>query len=1222
MLLSGIPINQLSKCLLVLLFPFTCVLVTGCASNISTVATPSPAPTISILPANASAAFGTVEQFQVVQTTGNVNVDVTASSIWQSSASGSFVSNGSFACGSAGTFSITASYQDLTAQAAIHCGPKPVLAPAPAPTFSILPLNTTTPYGATQQFHVVLATAGTSLDVTNSSAWQTSQPGTAVSDGSFTCTSSGTFSVIASYEGLTAQASISCQPKPAPPPTFSILPLNTTTPYGVTQQFHVVLTTAGTSLDVTNSSAWQTSQSGTVVPDGSFTCTSSGTFSVIASYEGLTAQASISCQPKPTPTVTALQFGLTPQMIRSELPFQYQLLANLSDGTKADVTSQATWTTDSDSATINSSALFDCNHAGSSTVTASYGGLTINTQTQCFMRSNPPPPGFLDTSSVFVGPFPSWTNVKQAFGAKGDGVADDTAAFLNAIATLNGPNTVLWLPRGTYLISSTLLLQSLQQIMIVGEDPLTTSVKWVGPANQTIFSLVGSTNVDIGRLTIDGAGTAGVGIDIDSGAEYYPTYNYMHDLRIINIAKGLVDGLAGELTVDRVHFANNTLAGLSLETGDAQNINVVDSLFTDCARGITNYYGGGSFYVSNSFFVRSTIADLSIGNTGPFSARNNVSINSNQFFLGVWNGAPSNIVLQGNTIVNPSSMPIFMDSEGPMTLIDNRFLQINPAMGLVWGNDSYNPLQLLSVGNRFTVTDPFHGPANGPLMNYTSIDEAPYTQDEDPIPDVPSEIYVPPLSTAPVFDIPAYSTDAVIRQVFAAAISAGHSVVHLSAALYKYNLDSTITIPPGTEITVVGDGPFSWLSASPQLQGPILDIQSDKALIQNMQIGAGENESDAVDIHLPDEPDSFVRCDECATLFHSNSSLELDGLDDAAVVVGVATLNSSNWAATVHGGTARQNGLATVGRVAAFGASTDAFQVDNGGHFLLEDGWHDGGQGSLQMVLTGTSVVADEGGTVYNEAPAGLQFKGFNGEYTLAGVATDTNLLSDAASTPTVLLAGVVQVSGLNPVISQGPSSSISLIETFGTSNNADPYATFSGAPITEAEIEHRLRLIRSQYRTPLPAQLSGVRIGLNRVRTISSPIGIHVEPSGPLSNARYHIAPASPLAQPTACALTSQIAASVWSLVDGGDEAFGLTSGGLFLVEDYTSDGTKTPVAAAPMMASARARWMIVPNGDGSDSLTNRATGDRMTLEADGCPYAEPYSGAPNQSWLFRNTN
>src|SRR6185503_11160323 len=59
------------------------------------------------------------------------------------------------------------------------------------------------------------------------------------------------------------------------------------------------------------------------------------------------------------------------------------------------------------------------------------------------------------TSDEFVGPFPSWSNVKVKYGARGDGVTDDTAAIqsgLNALGT-TGNSSVLYFPAGTYRVT-------------------------------------------------------------------------------------------------------------------------------------------------------------------------------------------------------------------------------------------------------------------------------------------------------------------------------------------------------------------------------------------------------------------------------------------------------------------------------------------------------------------------------------------------------------------------------------------------------------------------------------------------------------------------------------------------------------------------------------------------------------------------------------------------
>src|SRR4030095_11521981 len=84
----------------------------------------------------------------------------------------------------------------------------------------------------------------------------------------------------------------------------------------------------------------------------------------------------------------------------------------------------------------------------------------------------------------FLGPFPSWTSVKTAYGAVGDGVADDTKALQQGLVALGtaGPSPVLFVPAGTYRITRPLALSYTINISIVGEDPARTRLVWDGPA--------------------------------------------------------------------------------------------------------------------------------------------------------------------------------------------------------------------------------------------------------------------------------------------------------------------------------------------------------------------------------------------------------------------------------------------------------------------------------------------------------------------------------------------------------------------------------------------------------------------------------------------------------------------------------------------------------------------------------------------------------------------
>ena len=50
-------------------------------------------------------------------------------------------------------------------------------------------------------------------------------------------------------------------------------------------------------------------------------------------------------------------------------------------------------------------------------------------------------------------PGPAVVNVKTAYGARGDGIADDTTVLQNAIQENVGTGRILYFPKGTYLVS-------------------------------------------------------------------------------------------------------------------------------------------------------------------------------------------------------------------------------------------------------------------------------------------------------------------------------------------------------------------------------------------------------------------------------------------------------------------------------------------------------------------------------------------------------------------------------------------------------------------------------------------------------------------------------------------------------------------------------------------------------------------------------------------------
>ena len=94
----------------------------------------------------------------------------------------------------------------------------------------------------------------------------------------------------------------------------------------------------------------------------------------------------------------------------------------------------------------------------------------------------------------FVGPFPSWRDLRKDYGAVGDGNADDTAALQSALDDLikHEEACVLYIPAGIYRLTDTVktvrtVHTDCQGVSIIGEDPESTVLRWDGAQDGTMF---------------------------------------------------------------------------------------------------------------------------------------------------------------------------------------------------------------------------------------------------------------------------------------------------------------------------------------------------------------------------------------------------------------------------------------------------------------------------------------------------------------------------------------------------------------------------------------------------------------------------------------------------------------------------------------------------------------------------------------------------------------
>jgi pectate lyase-like protein len=665
------------------------------------------------------------------------------------------------------------------------------------------------------------------------------------------------------------------------------------------------------------------------------------------------------------------------------------------------------------------------------------------------------------TGDEFVGPFASWANVKTNYGAKGDGVTDDTATLQAALSAVgkNGANPVLWIPPGTYVISGTLTVSNVEDISILGQDPSTTIIKWSGPSGGTMLHVSGIDYSRISRLTFEGSGTAGVIVDQSNTMNgYFDTGNEYADDFFQNAGTGIQcggDGANGcsEMSVLRDHFTNLTQIGVVVENYNALDIWVRYSVFDHDAVGVgdcswsTGLNGAGDFRVYNSIFRYSSVQDICIGNTSSFSFRNNYSIGSN-YFIGAGNtNNPAPTVVQGNTIIDPINT-IYWGNLGPVIFDDNTILSISGTAAPIISSNAWAPSDMIAVGNTVTVTNPFANSSGGPLteIGTTVVSPASINTAEPTLPGVE------PNYNREVVEVPVGASAAQIQSAVNKAVSMYNGqrpIVHIPAG--NYGITQTLTIPANSDVQLVGDGGrassptrtfFGWAGSG---SGPVLLIQGPStATLRDIFVQANQ-QVDAIDMTDIDQAGSRVYMFGIYAGGGTNSGIFYDGLNYTAadIIDGGAGGELSGVDYRVIGGPQATVGNSQGGKLAIYdgGGGGDLsyasyIDVSNGGTLLYRDMWFDGAPSNAPhwanitsgtVTFEGSHIWGDSQGE-YPSAPPTFDLASLQGRVTV--------LDSDFAS---VFLASgngsQAQIAGIGVVRDQpAPTASYFL-------NNASPPA-------------------------------------------------------------------------------------------------------------------------------------------------------------------------------------
>lgn len=600
----------------------------------------------------------------------------------------------------------------------------------------------------------------------------------------------------------------------------------------------------------------------------------------------------------------------------------------------------------------------------------------------------------LRTAETFDGPFAAWIDARRDHGARGDGVADDTAALQRALDALgtDATRTTLYLPAGRYRITRTLHLRERRGVRIVGEAPETTSIDWDGRPGGTVLDVRGVSYSALGRLTFDGRTRAGtlLYLSYDRGRprEFFPTHLEFTDLRLRDaefcMRAGRMRGGVAEAVVRRAHFLDCRQAGVSIQDWNSLNWWIWDAVFERNGHGVTNTFGtdpssgpgAGNFHVHRSVFVDSREADLSIRNTQAFSVSDSLSHGSKHFLRAYGPIASSaQLLLLRNHVDAARADPVVVENPGPLVMVDNAF-RIRDDQRIVLAGAA--PGDLVSVGNRFSAARPWAPVAAGAKpVSLVSVDDA-------------FGVALPPV---PVSGRPAFAARSGRRvvelatPVDAASIAAalrrlaepGAAPAVLVVPPGDHPIAETVRIGPGTDVRIAGAGfmipgassTLRWVGARP---APVIEIAGPaRVSLESLDVVGGEGSGDGIRVRGIDQPGALVRLDQAAVAEMQRSrdaNVRIEGLRHATVEGHPLyhVDNPSNDSLRVTG-----TGTDAPG-VRLFGALTldnrNSYVLRSGARLLVTGSWYEGpslqflrleGAGSFTMAASHVAPEDDSG---------------------------------------------------------------------------------------------------------------------------------------------------------------------------------------------------------------------------------------------------------------------
>jgi hypothetical protein len=646
-------------------------------------------------------------------------------------------------------------------------------------------------------------------------------------------------------------------------------------------------------------------------------------------------------------------------------------------------------------------------------------------------------------SDEFVGPFASWKNLKTDFGAVGNGVADDTSKLQAALTYIStsGNAPVLFVPAGTYLITSVATLFNALGAAIVGADPTTTTFKWGGSSGGTLLHIDGVTLSAFKRITFDGNSSAGILIDqsIVMAGGFFDTGNDYVDNTFKNATIAIQGGItsgASESSVLRCSFYSVNVGTI------IKNFNALDwwhwyCYYDHCVVGVSNNPGAGNFHVYSCYFNTSSSVDLDLQNTGTFNFRDIYSLNSNEFLYEQFYYTNAAITrLQSATVIvgprldgQPSFFGTVVDqgNEGPLLANDNIFVSpAMPASGIyavhIGGTDASD---MMSIGNTYNTTNS--------ILQYGTGTPRLLELDDTTVVGTPTYGSPPSLPVAApnngrtIFEVTAGSSSATVQAAVNSAAAVGNkAVVHLQFGNYTFS--STVTIPPGSNIQIIGDGPNTVIGvADPNIwtgwngtgAGPVFYLPGPaKATLRDFIVNA--RTTVGIQVQNADQVGSriFLRKAGASSATVANAYIKLDHTKVEMHDIGISAAVAPAIGLRILGA-GNPSGGKTLLLSGSGGNNNVSVKISDGATAIIRDFWCEQNTGAFAQVIGSGNLSLEGSRCSVNSGPA-IQLIGMTGNALIMGCSIDVGVAVSGVTTGTSWVLGNSFESTTTPVPDAG----------------------------------------------------------------------------------------------------------------------------------------------------------------------------------------------------------